>query len=140
MRVHRTVPEHVWRARYEHINAFERLLADAGTTVVKFLLHISAAEQRHRLEERFEQPEKRWKLHVADLEEQPRYGEYQQAFSEMLERTSTEHSPWYVIPADHKWYRNWAVAHVLLRVLKDLGPKYPSSAPSPMPPGGTSRT
>ncbi len=140
VRVHRTVPEHVWRARYGHINAFEHLLADAGTTVVKFLLHISASEQRRRLEERFEQPEKRWKLHVADLEEQPYYGEYEQAFSEMLERTSTAQSPWYIIPADHKWYRNWAVAHVLLDVLTDLDPKYPSSSPSSIPPNGSSLT
>lgn len=128
VRVHALAPEHVWRRRFDHINAFERLLVeDAGTRVVKFLLHISKEEQGRRLAARLEEPDKRWKLHPSDLAEQERYDDYQAAFSDMLERTSTEAAPWHVIPADHKWYRNWAVGHVLIRVLEEMDPRYPQA-------------
>jgi len=131
VRVDKLAPEHVWRRRFEHINNFERLLVeDAGTRVVKFLLHISSAEQRRRLAARREEPEKRWKLHPSDLVEQHHYDEYQKAFADMLDRTSTKWAPWHVIPADHKWYRNWAVGHVLVKVLEEMDPQYPAEPPT----------
>jgi PPK2 family polyphosphate:nucleotide phosphotransferase len=138
VRVHSLVPEPVWRRRYDDINAFERLLSDdAGTRVLKLLLHISSDEQERRLTERAERPDKRWKLHAADLAEEPHYPEYQEAFSEMLERTSTDVAPWFVIPSDHKWYRNWAVAHVLIQVLEEMDPQYPTAPPAgDQAPGG----
>ena len=121
----------MWRPRYEHINAFERLLSDRRTRVVKFLLHISRDEQSKRLQERLDRPDKRWKLQVSDLADQQFWDEYQAAFTEMIERTSTEESPWYVIPADHKWFRNWAVAGVLIQVLTEMDPEYPVTEPLP---------
>ncbi len=131
VRVHNLEPDHVWRARYEHINAFERLLSDRRTRIVKFLLHISPAEQSKRLQARLDQPDKRWKLQASDLTDQQHWDEYEAAFTEMLERTSTEESPWYIIPADHKWFRNWAIAGVLIRVLTEMDPKYPLVEPPP---------
>lgn len=127
-RVHDLVPPHVVQARYEHINAFERLLHDAGIHVVKFLLQISYEEQGRRLQERRDEPDKRWKFKEADLAERERWDDYQSAFTTMLEKTSTEHALWHVIPADHKWYRNWAVTEVLLGELEKMDPKYPEPA------------
>jgi PPK2 family polyphosphate:nucleotide phosphotransferase len=130
-RVHGLVPPKVWRERYEHINAFERLLHDAGTHIVKVMLHISYEEQGKRLQQRQDDPAKRWKFKASDLAERKYWDDYQAAFTEMLEKTSTEHSLWYVIPANHKWYRNWAVAEVLLTVLEQMNPRYPK-----LPAGG----
>jgi PPK2 family polyphosphate:nucleotide phosphotransferase len=127
-RVHGLVPPHVVRARYEHINAFERLLHDDGTQIVKFLLHISYDEQGKRLEERRRDPSKRWKFKESDLAERTHWDDYQAAFTAMLEATSTEHALWHVIPANHKWYRNWAVTEILLRLLEDMNPRYPTAA------------
>lgn len=125
-RVHSLVPEPVWRARYEHINAFERLLAgDARTRIVKFMLHISRAEQAERLRERLRRPDKRWKFRVGDLEERGRWDDYMAAYEEAIAETSTEHAPWYVVPADHKWFRNWAVSRIVLETLEDMDPRYP---------------
>ncbi len=131
VRVHNLVPARVWKARYEHINAFERLLSDRQTRIVKFLLQISPEEQSKRLQARLDRPDKRWKLQASDLADQKLWDEYQAAFTEMVERTSTEESPWYLIPADHKWFRNWAVAGVLIRVLTEMDPKYPYAEPLP---------
>jgi PPK2 family polyphosphate:nucleotide phosphotransferase len=125
VRVHKLVPARVWTARYEHINAFERLLSDSGTKVVKLLLQISPEEQSKRLQARLDRPDKRWKLQASDLADQQLWDEYQAAFAQMVKRTSTDEAPWFIIPADHKWFRNWAVADVLLRVLKDMDPRYP---------------
>jgi PPK2 family polyphosphate:nucleotide phosphotransferase len=127
-RVHGLVPPDVVSARYEHINAFERLLHDAGTQIVKFLLHISYEEQGKRLEERRTDPAKRWKYKESDLAEREHWDDYQAAFTAMLEKTSTEHSRWHVIPSNHKWYRNWAVTEILLRALEDMNPQYPTAA------------
>jgi PPK2 family polyphosphate:nucleotide phosphotransferase len=127
-RVHELVPPKVWQGRYAHINSFESLLHDAGTHVVKLMLHISYDEQGKRLQKRQDDPSKRWKFKAADIAERKRWDDYQAAFSEMLEKTSTESSLWYVIPANHKWYRNWAVTDVLLRVLEEMNPKYPVMA------------
>jgi PPK2 family polyphosphate:nucleotide phosphotransferase len=125
VRVNGLVPEHRWRRRYDHINAFERLLVDEGTTIVKLFLHISRDEQRQRLQARLDEPEKRWKFHLDDLDVRARWDDYQAAIDEMLERTSTEHAPWRVIPADKKWYRNWAAAAILVDALEGLGLTWP---------------
>jgi PPK2 family polyphosphate:nucleotide phosphotransferase len=125
VRVNGLVPEERWRRRYDHINAFERLLVDEGTTIVKLFLHISSDEQRERLQARLDEPEKRWKLHLDDLDARARWDDYQGAIDEMLERTGTEHAPWRVIPADQKWYRNWAAAAILVDALEGLGLTWP---------------
>jgi PPK2 family polyphosphate:nucleotide phosphotransferase len=124
-RVHGLVPPKVWRQRYGHINAFEHLLDDAGTRVVKLMLHISYTEQGKRLRSRLDDPTKRWKFEASDIAERKHWDDYQAAFDEMMEKTSTKRALWYVIPANHKWYRNWAVADVLLHVLEEMDPKYP---------------
>jgi PPK2 family polyphosphate:nucleotide phosphotransferase len=125
VRVHAFVPEPVWRARYDAINDFERHLTEENTTIVKFWLHISADEQRRRLQARLEDPTKRWKFNPDDLEERKRWPEYQAAAEEMLRRTTTPEAPWYVVPANHKWYRNWVVSRVLVDTLEAMNPQYP---------------
>jgi PPK2 family polyphosphate:nucleotide phosphotransferase len=125
VRVHKLVPRRVWFGRYEHINAWERMLADEGTTIVKFLLHIDKDEQRARLEGRLDDPKKRWKFHPDDLEERALWDQYLRAFEDCLKRTSTQWAPWYLIPANRKWFRNLAVAQILGDVLADLRPRYP---------------
>jgi PPK2 family polyphosphate:nucleotide phosphotransferase len=125
VRVHGLVPEDEWRRRYGHIRAFESLLADAGTTVVKVMLHISEDEQRERLQARVDDPTKRWKFNPGDLDERRRWDDYQAAFEEALRETSTDEAPWYCVPADRKWYRNWAVANLLLAHFDDLKLAYP---------------
>ena len=109
--------------RYEAINAFEKSLVDGGTVVLKCMLHISAKEQAERLLARLEDPEKQWKFKPGDLDERGLWGDYERAYEIALERCNTEAAPWYVVPADHKWYRNWAVGHLLLEALRgmDLG-------------------
>jgi PPK2 family polyphosphate:nucleotide phosphotransferase len=124
-RVWALVPEKVWRGRYELINAFEALLHHGGTTIVKLFLHISREEQRQRFEERLRDPDKRWKFRPEDLLDRARWGQYRVAYQEALERTSTAIAPWYVIPADHKWYRNWVVSRILVKALKGMDPHYP---------------
>ena len=125
VRVHSIVPETVWRPRYDAIVDFERHLVESGTTIVKFWLHISPAEQKRRLQARIDDPTKRWKFRVGDLDERKLWPEYQAAAQEMLQRTSTEHAPWFVVPADHKWYRNWVVSRVLVDTLEAMDPKFP---------------
>ncbi len=125
VRVHNFVPQEVWEKRYDQINAFEKMLCEEGTTIVKFFLHISKDEQKKRLEERIATPDKRWKFNPADLKERVLWDEYQNAFQEVLNRTSTEYAPWYVIPANRKWYRNIMVARIAHETLKGLDPKYP---------------
>jgi PPK2 family polyphosphate:nucleotide phosphotransferase len=124
-RVHELVPEKVWRRRYDHIRAFEELLHDNGTTVVKFMLHISKEEQRERLQERVDNPAKRWKFNTGDLAERERWEDYQRAFEDAITHTTTEDAPWHVIPADRNWYRDWAVLDVLVETLQELDPQYP---------------
>jgi PPK2 family polyphosphate:nucleotide phosphotransferase len=126
-RVHGLVPERTWRRRYEHIRSFEELLTDNGTTVVKLMLHISRDEQRERLQARVDDPTKRWKFNAADLAEREHWDAYQEAFAEAIERTSTKHAPWHVIPADRNWYRDWAVLGILVEVLERLDPQYPAA-------------
>jgi PPK2 family polyphosphate:nucleotide phosphotransferase len=125
VRVHELVPEPVWRERYDHINTFERLLADSGTTIVKVFLHISKDEQAKRFQERLDEPSKRWKFSRGDLEERKLWDRYEEAFEEVFARTSTDVAPWYVVPANHNWYRNLIVAGVLVETLDGLDLRYP---------------
>jgi len=116
-RVRSLVPEPIWQARYEQINAFERLLTESGTIVFKFFLHISKEEQLERLKAREEEPDKRWKLSAGDYAEREHWDDYQRAFEVLLERCATKESPWYVVPSDRKWFRNLAVAETLVERL-----------------------
>jgi PPK2 family polyphosphate:nucleotide phosphotransferase len=124
-RVRKLVPKSVWRQRYNDIAAFESLLAQGGMTIVKCCLLISKDEQRRRFEERLKDPQKRWKFQRTDLEDRALWKEYQSAYSEAIERTSTSVAPWYIIPSDHKWFRNWAVSRLLIETLTEMDPKYP---------------
>jgi PPK2 family polyphosphate:nucleotide phosphotransferase len=123
-RVRELVPAAVWRRRYDEINAFEQALVADGVTLVKVMLHISYAEQGERLLSRLADPSKRWKFNPADLEDRVRWDEYQRAYGDVLDRCSAA-ARWYVVPADRKWYRNWAVANLLLAHLDDLDLTYP---------------
>jgi len=111
--------------RYEQINAFERLLVENGTTVLKFMLHISKAEQKERLQERLDDPHKHWKFNPGDLEDRKLWGEFRAAYETALSRCSTDHAPWYVIPADRNWARNAAIAAIVRETLEDMNPRYP---------------
>ena len=124
-RVDGLVPEAVWRGRYDDIAAFEGILGHGGTTVVKVMLHISFDEQGARLAERLERPDKQWKLQASDFTERRRWDAYLAAYEEALARTGTEEAPWYVVPADRKWFRNWVVGEILLHTLGAMGPRYP---------------
>jgi len=124
-RVHGLITEAVCRERYELIKAFEATLANGGTTVIKLFLHISKDEQRKRFDSRLHEPRKRWKFQPADLAERERWDDYQVAYADALSATSTAAAPWYVIPADRKWFRNWAVSRVLVDTLSRIDPQYP---------------
>ena len=125
VRVHGLVPQEEWEARYDTINAFERELVADGTTVLKVFLHVSYDVQRERLLRRLAKPDKHWKFNEADIDERARWDEYQVAYDAVLERCSTPEAPWYVVPADSKGYRNWAVAELLRETLVELDPRYP---------------
>jgi len=125
VRVHGFAPKERWSKRYGQINAFERLLAEEGTTIIKFFLAISKDEQRQRFQDRLDEPTKRWKFRLGDLDERKLWDDYRAAYEEMLYRTATDHAPWYVIPADRNWFRNLAVASIVADTLEDLDPKYP---------------
>ena len=126
VRVLELAPEEVWSRRPQRIVEFERLLTDEGTTVLKCFLHVSAGEQQERFAERVSDPTKHWKFNPKDEETARRFAEYTTAYEQTLTETSTEHAPWYVIPADRNWVRNHAVATVLVEALRRLDPKYPS--------------
>jgi PPK2 family polyphosphate:nucleotide phosphotransferase len=125
VRVKNLVPEGIWRERYEQINAFERNLTLEGITVLKFFLHISKDEQKRRLQRRLDDPNKRWKFSSDDLEERAIWDAYQQAFEDALSKCSTEHAPWYIVPANKKWYRNLVVARTIADTLGAMDPQYP---------------
>jgi len=129
VRVHGLVPQSVWEKRYGHMNDFERLLADEGTTILKFYLHISKTEQAERFLARLDRPHKRWKFNPGDLDERKYWDDYIAAYEDMLSRTSTEWAPWYVIPSDRKWYRNMAIASVIIDKLKSLDMQFPAEVP-----------
>lgn len=123
-RVHRIVPRKIWSARYGEINAFESMLAREGTVILKFFLNLSRAEQKKRLEEREADPDKRWKSNPQDWRERRRWRAYRSAFDDMLSKTSTREAPWYVIPSDHKWYRNRVIASAIVARLETLRPAW----------------
>lgn len=128
VRVHSLVPKERWSKRYDQINAFEQTLANEGTTILKFFLHISQDEQRARLQSRIDTPDKRWKFKAGDLVERKLWDQYMAAYEEALERCSTKVAPWYVIPADRKWFRDIAVAEILADTMDDLDLRYPDPA------------
>jgi PPK2 family polyphosphate:nucleotide phosphotransferase len=124
-RVHELAPAEEIERRYGQINAFEAKLADAGVTMVKVFLHLSAGEQRERLLARLDDSTKHWKFNPADLDERALWPDYQRAYEIALQRCSTVAAPWYVVPADRKWYRNWAVGRLVLETMRELDPQYP---------------
>jgi PPK2 family polyphosphate:nucleotide phosphotransferase len=125
VRVHRLVPKDVWSRRYERINAFEKGLIEHDTHVLKFYLHISKEEQLTRFKDRLDDPAKHWKISESDYKERAFWDDYMEAYEEALSRCSTEHAPWFVIPANHKWFRNLAVARIIVEHLEGLKMKYP---------------
>jgi PPK2 family polyphosphate:nucleotide phosphotransferase len=125
VRVHGLVPKSVWSKRYAEINAFEQILADSGTTIIKLFLSIDREEQRQRFQERYDDPKKRWKFSMGDLDERKLWDQYQAAFDDMLSKTSTDWAPWYVIPANRNWLRNLAVSTIVADTLEGLKPAYP---------------
>jgi PPK2 family polyphosphate:nucleotide phosphotransferase len=125
VRVHSIVPKAEWKRRYAEINAFERTLSENGTTIVKFFLHISSDEQKRRFQERLTDPRRHWKINPADFEERKYWKDYRRAYEDALAECSTDWAPWYVIPADHKWYRNLAISQVLVETLEDMDPQFP---------------
>ncbi|WP_433893322.1 polyphosphate kinase 2 family protein [Streptomyces sp. CA-111067] len=126
-RVRELVPRATWSRRYGMINRFEQTLADEGVTVVKVFLHISYAEQGERLLARLDNPAKHWKFNPEDITERGVWPAYQRAYEAALDRCSTETAPWYVVPADRKWYRNWAISRLLLEHLEQMDPAYPKA-------------
>ena len=124
-RVHRLVAKNVWSARYDQINTFEEALVEQGTHILKFFLHISKHEQLKRFKDRIDDPSKRWKISDADYAERKRWDDYADAYEDMLSRCSTEHAPWYVVPANHKWFRNLAIARIVVGHLEGLKMRYP---------------
>ncbi len=127
VRVAEIAPEPVWRRRYDHIVAFEQMLADEGTAVVKIMLHISKDEQKERLEARLEDPSKSYKFNPGDLKSRAAWAEYMAAYEEAIERTTTDAAPWFVVPADRKWHRNLVVADILIDTLKAMDLSYPEA-------------
>jgi PPK2 family polyphosphate:nucleotide phosphotransferase len=132
VRVHELVPKAVWSKRYDQINEFERMLTETGTTVLKFFLSIDRDEQRERFQARYDDPTKRWKFSMGDLEERKLWDDYQAAFEDAITKTSTDGAPWHVIPANHKWFRDLAVSTILADARAGLKPAYPE--PEDLPP------
>lgn len=130
VRIHNLVPDKVWKKRFDQINDFERLLAEEGTTILKFFLHISRKEQKERLLERLADPSKHWKFNPGDLKERAIWDKYEEAYEDVLERTSTEWAPWYIIPADKKWFRNLVIGKILLETLEKLDIEVPPPMPA----------
>jgi PPK2 family polyphosphate:nucleotide phosphotransferase len=125
VRVHELVPGEVWKKRYDAINDWERIVRESGTVILKIYLHISKEEQKQRLEERRDTPDKRWKFSVGDLGERAYWDNYIEAYEDAINKCSTEHAPWYVIPANKKWYRNLVVARIVADTLEAMNPQYP---------------
>ena len=124
-RVRGFVPEETWRARYDQINEWEAGLNERGVTVIKFMLHISRDEQKQRLLERLADPTKHWKYNPKDIDERGLWDDYQAAYSDALTKCSTQGSPWYIVPANHKWHRDWILSNVLTETLRAMDLSYP---------------
>jgi PPK2 family polyphosphate:nucleotide phosphotransferase len=129
VRVHNLVPKEVWQQRYEQINHFEKMLADAGTTILKFFLYISKGEQKERFEDRLRDPRKNWKFSMGDVDERGYWDDYMQAYEEALSRCSAPWAPWYIVPANHKWYRDLVVSEIIVEALEKLDMHYPPPLP-----------
>jgi PPK2 family polyphosphate:nucleotide phosphotransferase len=125
VRVHDLVPKEVWNRRYHHILGFEQMLVDEGCVLLKFFLHISKEEQRKRLQARLDDPQKRWKFQLGDIEERKMWGEYRKAYEAALSKTSSDEAPWYIVPANQKWYRDYVVGRAIADTLEALDMKYP---------------
>jgi PPK2 family polyphosphate:nucleotide phosphotransferase len=125
VRVHGLAPEEVWSKRFDAINDFERRLAEGGTVILKFFLHIGLEEQKERLQDRLDDPSKQWKFNPEDLQDRKLWPDYMKAYEDVLNRTSTAWAPWYIIPADRKWYRNLLVSSIVVSALERLGLNYP---------------
>ncbi len=128
VRVNKLVPRQVWERRYDDINAFERLLHESGTRILKFYLHISKDEQKQRLQDRLDRPEKWWKFAVEDLPTREHWDDYMEAFEAALTRCNTDYAPWYVVPANHKWYRDIVITRAIVETLEDMKVAYPKPA------------
>ena len=126
VRVHNLVPQAVWSRRYDQINAFEKDLVEGNTHILKFYLHISKKEQLSRFKERLDDPAKQWKISESDYAERKSWDDYMAAYEDVLSRCSTERAPWFVIPSDHKWFRNLAIARIVVEYLEGLDMKFPS--------------
>lgn len=129
VRVRNLVPKQVWSQRFAQVNAFEEQLVTSGVAIVKLFLHISADEQAERLRERLQHREKNWKFNPADLDDRALWGDYQVAYEDALSRCNTESSPWHVVPANHKWYRNLVVSNILFATLEGMNLRYPDPPP-----------
>jgi PPK2 family polyphosphate:nucleotide phosphotransferase len=127
VRVHELVPKKVWKKRYKQINFFERILTENNTVILKFFLHISKDEQKRRLEERLKDPKRHWKFSEKDVDERRFWDDYRAAYEDALTECSTKRAPWYIIPADHKWYRNLVVAETIVEALRGLDLQYPEA-------------
>jgi PPK2 family polyphosphate:nucleotide phosphotransferase len=125
VRVHKLVREDIWSKRFDAINEFEKNLAAAGTHILKFFLHISPDEQLRRFEQRFEDPTRLWKISMSDYSERELWDQYTLAYEDVFRKTSTEYAPWYIIPANHKWFRNLAISKIVVKTMEDLNMKYP---------------
>jgi len=125
VRVHKLVPDKVWRKRYDQINSFEKMMTEEGTTILKFYLHIDLDEQKQRLQERLDDPSKRWKFNINDLNERKLWDQYTSAYEDVLSKTSKAWAPWYIIPANRNWYRNLVISSILVDKLKRLKMEYP---------------
>ncbi|MEO7371370.1 MAG: PPK2 family polyphosphate kinase [Ilumatobacteraceae bacterium] len=130
VRVKDLVPESVWKKRYRHINEFERMLSDEGTRIVKCFLNVSKAEQAKRFQDRLDDPAKSWKFRAGDLADRKLWTKFHQAYEDSIVKTSTSYAPWHVVPADHNWVRNLAVAKILLATLRDMAPQFPPPDPN----------
>ncbi len=126
VRVHNYVPPNVWSRRYEQINSFEQHLSENDVIILKFYLHISLDEQARRLQARLDNPDKRWKFSKGDLKERKLWNDYMVAYTDAIQKCSTQHAPWYIIPSNNKWYRNYVVAQVIVETLKNMNPQYPN--------------
>ncbi len=127
VRVHDLVPKEVWSKRFAQINEFERTLAENGTTILKFYLHIDKDEQKKRLQARLDDPTKHWKFRLGDLQERKLWDSYMEAFEDVLSKTSMDYAPWYIVPANRKWFRDLVISSVLVDTLEGLKMKYPES-------------
>ncbi len=127
-RVRKIAAKEVWSRRYKQINQWEQMLISEKTVILKFFLHISRREQKKRLEARLLDKSKNWKLDASDIGERKQWDAYTKAFEEMLEKCSTEEAPWYVVPADHKWFRNWVISDTIVQTIQKLNMKYPKAA------------